>query len=117
MHKLLFCVCASAGMHVLSLTISAFSSFHACYSLSGYELNSVCLICCTAAKWDYGREQQSMRCLSCRCQDRTAQQSNTAQCRGVVLVRSEYVQLQRWFRAVNLRRWSDLLEVFDILKL
>lgn len=33
-----------------------------------WELRCLRLTCCTAAKWDYGREQQSTRCLSRPCQ-------------------------------------------------
>ena len=73
MHKPLLCV-LSAGMCVLFLTVSVWSRFHAYYGLSGYELYSLCLMCCIAAKWDYGREQKKkrMRCFSCPCQGRIA---------------------------------------------
>lgn len=40
-----------------------------------HELYSLCLMCCMAAKWDYGREQQCMRCLSHPCQDGILQHS------------------------------------------
>lgn len=94
-------LCVFVCRHVLCLSV--YNTFHAYYSLSGYELYSFCLMCCMAAKWDYGREQQSMRCLSCPCQDRIVQHNRWVQHNAVVPLRSEYVSYGVCWGHVNLQ--------------
>lgn len=67
MHFLRSYVCGHA--YILFDRISVEQILCASCCLSAYELYSFGLMCCIAAKWAYGREQQSMRCLSCLCQN------------------------------------------------